>query len=237
MIVDQGVDLSENLAMNKKLPAAVESSDQVPTAAPVVGSMQKLIDFTDQEHETGLQLAHRMPTTVLHMLQTGQMLARVHASLCQRGRGSLWKKFCHEYLPAMDRKTLDRWRLAFDKFKNLLEDTKSGKPAAPLGNVRLTALYRLTKSDASDGHRRAALVLAERGITVTEKLAASLVAGDSPRSSSPPRKQVKSLVNGAVEVRSDDGNFLTVLKAALEELEQLSRTPAAHVELPRSGKT
>lgn len=223
--------------MNNKPSAAAPPSDQLPIAAPVIGLTQKPIGFTDQEHTTGLQLAERLPTTVLHILQTGQMLSRVHESLCQRGRGSLWKKFCHEYLPAMDRKTLDRWRTAFDKFQALVEVTKGGKSVSLLGNVRLTAVYRLTQSDATDGHRRAALILAERGITVTEKLAASLVAGDSPRPSSSPRKQVKSLVNGAVEVRSDDGNFLTVLKAALEELEQLSRTPAAHVELPQAGRT
>ncbi len=215
--------------MSKKLPAVVESNnDQLPTAALVFGPTQKPHDFTDDEHMTGLQLADSVPTTVLHIYQVGEMLWQAHQSFCQRGRGSLWKKFCKEYLPAMDRKTLDRWRIAYDKFRDLVKD-KNGGPLCPhFGNIRLTALYRLAKADATDGHRRAALALAERGITVNEKLAGSLVAGDAPvKNSRRERKPVKSLVNGAVEVRSEDGNFLQVLMAAIEELERLPGSSTA----------
>jgi hypothetical protein len=113
---------------------------------------------------------------------------------------------------------------AYQCFESLVS-IENGTECPNLERLRVTALYRLSKSDATAEHRQAALALTERGITVTEKLAASLIRGDDARLAAEPRdrKRVIKTGNGSVEIRVKDGDFKSALEAALAELVTTSK--------------
>jgi hypothetical protein len=111
----------------------------------------------------------------------------------------------------MDQKTLDRWRLAFDAFKNLIRVTgEIGTECPHLINVRLTALYALSKPGVSDDHRRQALLLAESGVIVTQQLAALLTSpiGSSGRQCGEKmHRKVITLPSGTISIHVNHEDF------------------------------
>lgn len=174
-------------------------------------------EFLDDEHSLGCEIRRIVSLTIMAILLIGRELSVAFDLFSKRGRGSLYPLFLATYLPTVDRKTADRWRLAYSCFCGLvaLDDNRTQCPE--IEKIRLTAVYRLCRSDASDAHREAALGLARKGVVVTQELAASLVKGECGRSgkSTPRKSRSIKVSNGTVEVRVADGDVVAALTKAL----------------------
>lgn len=189
-------------------------------------AIAKPSEFLDDEHSLGYEIRRIVSQTILAVLVTGRELSVAFDLLSKRGRGSLYPLFLATYLPTMDRKTADRWRTAYQCFRTLLalDDHRTQCPECE--NLRLSAVYRLCRSDATADHRKAALGLARNGVVVTQELAASLVKGDrGPVSQTSPRKSHSIEVpNGKVSVRVEDGDIISALTIALAAVKKDSAT-------------
>lgn len=178
----------------------------------------KPTEFMDDEHSLGCEIRRIVSLTILAVLVTGRELSVAFDLLSKRGRGSLYPLFLATYLPTLDRKTADRWRTAYQCFRTLiaLDDHRTMCPECE--NLRLSAVYRLCRNDATAAHREAALALARNGVVVTQELAASLVKGDRGKvsQSSPRKTRSIEVPNGKVSVQVDDGDILTALTKALD---------------------
>jgi hypothetical protein len=204
----------------KKLPPIENALVDVALATEVPHTTDN--GFTDDEQSIGRQLQELAPTTIARILLVGQKLAEAHASLSRRGRGSKYPDFCEEFLPTIDQKTLDRWRQTYEGFCNVVSITPEiGTDCPYLSNLRLTAMYRLTRPGVTDDLRNAALTLAKTGLVVTEKLAASLVNGnDMPQKQATTihRKKVP-LPSGTVRISINHPDFKEALMEAISLLE------------------
>lgn len=193
-----------------------------PTTAPSGVELTKPAEFETDEHSLGCGLRAIVAVTILSVMLAGRELSVAFALLSKRGRGSFYPLFLATYLPTVDRKTADRWRAAYECFRPLLPLDDDRTECPEIEKIRLTALYRLCKGDATESQRKAALVLAEQGVTVTEKMAASLVKGDDTAAHAPRRrKRTIELDNGTVEVRVDGDDVATALRKALAACEAI----------------
>lgn len=177
------------------------------------------LEFRDDEHSLGCVVNDMLAQSILSLLLLGRELSVAFELLSKRSRDSLYPLFLSTYLPTVDRKTADRWRAAYARFRTLLPidgDRTDCPELAALERFRLTAIYRLCRSDASDAHRKAALALADQGVTVSEQMAASLVKGDAAKPAAlRRRKRTIQLDNGTVEIRVLDGDDAAALRNAL----------------------
>jgi len=214
--------MSETLAP----AAAAESSSSVARAsadhlaaadaAPEALDRHKPAEFEIDEHSLGCGIRRMAALTILSVLVIGRELVCAFQLLSKRGRGSLYPVFLATYLPTVDRKTADRWRAAYECFRELIPLDEDRTECPEIEKIRLTALYRLCKGDATESQRKAALALAEQGVTVTEKMAASLVKGDGAAAHAPRRrKRTIQIPNGVIEVRVSDDNVIAALENAL----------------------
>jgi hypothetical protein len=182
----------------------------------VHGALKQPTEFRDDEHSIGCVVKGMLAQSIWGLLLLGRELSVAFELLSKRGRGSLYPLFLSTYLPTIDRKTADRWRTAYACFKKLLPIDEDRTDCPEIERFRLTAIYRLCRSDASESHRKAALALANQGVVVSENMAASLVKGDAAKSAAPRlRKHTIELANGAVEIRVDDDDVATALRSAL----------------------
>ena len=173
-------------------------------------------DFRDDEHSLGCVVREMLAQSIWGLLLLGRELTAAFDLLSKRGRGSLYPRFLSDYLPTIDRKTSDRWRAADAGFKSLLPIDEDRTECPEIERFRLTAIYRLCRSDASESHRRAALALAKQGVAISEQLAASLVKGDAAKPAALRlRKHTITLANGAVEVRVVGDDVAAALRSAL----------------------
>lgn len=188
--------------------------DALPVAADV--TLERLAEFHDDEHSLGCVVKGMLAQSIWGLLLLGRELSVAFELLSKRGRGSLYPLFLSTYLPTIDRKTADRWRTAYACFKTLLPIDEDGTICPEIERFRLTAIYRLCRSDAAEAHRKAALAMANQGVVVSENMAASLVKGDAAKSAAPRlRKHTIELANGAVEVRVSDDDVAAALRSAL----------------------
>jgi hypothetical protein len=197
--------------------ATIEEATELHIEARV----QKLAGVTDEEHELGLTLQTEIPGTVERVLAVGRNLASAHESLCRPGRSSTYAEFCTHYLPSIDRKTLDRWRLAYVNFNVLLGDGESeyGQACPYSENIRLTALYRLSATDVTDSDRKTAVDAAKNGKIVDVKLAAAIVGKKSQVSSDKKFRKKISLPAGHITLAINHQDWKQALSEALGELE------------------
>lgn len=176
--------------------------------------------YTPEEHRLGLELQKMMPTTVAHILLVGSKLSEAHTKLSKRGPDSLYPQFCADFLPTLDQKTLDRWRLSFEGFRNLVPIDEKGTDCPYLSNVRLTAMYQLTKPGVTDEQRKAALAVAETGTIVTERIAASIINANGSGSVSKTKtasihRKTLLLPSGKVRIAINHEDFKQALQEAL----------------------
>jgi hypothetical protein len=209
----------------KNLPAKKASIEIVEVNVPTNvsdRSVPKLAGLTDEEHQLGLKLQTEIPGTVERVLAVGRDLATAHESLCRPGRSSSFADFCDHYLPSIDRKTLDRWRLAYVNFRSLLTDGDGeyGQACPYSENIRLTALYRLSATDVTEADRRTAVEAAKNGKVVDVKLASAIVG--KKEVTSPVKKYRKkiSLPAGQVILSLNHQDWRQALSEALGELDQ-----------------
>lgn len=177
-------------------------------------------DFTEEEVMIGEQISSELPSTVIQILAIGKKLSAAHASMVNRGRDSLWKRYCEVFALAVEQKTIDRWRKSYDKFAAIAQD-ESGQFCPSILNMRLTALYRLSRDDASDKDRDAALAVAKSGKLVTEKLATELIKGTAPITKSDGQETYRTKVklpSGSIVVSINHSDFREALEEALREL-------------------
>jgi len=202
----------------------VEKSGETTLPSSPVLAIPSGKDFTPAEQALGQLLLAQMPATIAHILRVGKELTAAHQSLAQRGCASLYGKFCDTYLPALDRKTLDRWRTSYAAFQNLIDLERIGTECPDsLGNIRLTALYRLTKSDANESHRRAALSLAGQGMIVSESMAIAVIHNTSVarrHKSTATHKKTIRLSVGTVKLDILRDDYRQVLEAAILKIDR-----------------
>lgn len=176
-------------------------------------------EFRDDEHSIGCVVTNMLAQSIWGLLLLGRELSVAFELLSKRGRGSLFPTFLATYAPVLDRKAADRYRNAYICFKSLLPIDEDRTDCPEVERFRLTAIYRLCRSDASEAHRQAALALAQQGVVVSEQMATSLVKGDAAKTTAPRlRKHTINLENGTVEVRLSDGNIAAALQHALAEV-------------------
>ncbi len=214
----QMIDKLENgKNASKRATTAGERQSETFALANEDPTVAKPNEFLDDEHSLGCEIRRIVSLTIIAILLIGRELSVAFDLFSKRGRGSLYPLFLATYLPTVDRKTADRWRLAYSCFRTLvsLDDNRTQCPE--MEKIRLTAVYRLCRGDATPAHREAALALARNGVVVTQELAASLVRGDrGPVPPTSPRKTRSFEVpNGKVSVRVDDGDIFLALTKAL----------------------
>lgn len=204
---------SNDVSEDAELANDMRSVIVAPEPAPPDG-------FTDEEHELGLKLQREVPNTLAHVFAVGKMLDAAHQSLCGPGRSSTFGDWCEYYLPSIDRKTLDRWRLAYANFQPLLADdgAEGGHACLPSENIRLTAIYRLSASDATDADRKTAIDAARNGKVVDVKFANLLVGKRlSPTTTKTFRKNIE-LPAGKVTLSLNHDDWAQALSEALREI-------------------
>jgi hypothetical protein len=176
----------------------------------------KPVQFEVDEHSLGCGIRKMVALTILSVLVIGRELVCAFQLLSKRGRGSLFPVFLATYLPTIDRKTADRWRAAYECFRELIPLDDDQTECPEIEKIRLTALYRLSKTDVTNSQRKAALALAGQGVIVTEKIAVSLVKGDNAARHSPQRrKRTIQIPNGVIEIRVTDDDVLAALQNAI----------------------
>jgi hypothetical protein len=208
-----------SLSIKNAARETVEENMPIDTA---IRHVPKLPGVTDEEHQLGLKLQTEIPGTVARVLVVGKDLATAHESLCRPGRASSFADFCDHYLPSIDRKTLDRWRLAYVNFRSLLTDSEDeyGHACPYSENIRLTALYRLSATDVTDADRRTAVEAAKNGKVVDVKLASAIV---GKKGGTPPAKKYRkkiSLPAGCITLSLNHQDWVQALSEALGELDQ-----------------
>lgn len=209
----------------KNVPATELSTEIVELNLPTPSAerrVPKLEGVTDEEHRLGLQLQTEIPGTVERVLAVGKDLATAHESLCRPGRSSTFAAFCDYYLPSLERKTLDRWRLCYVSFRALLKnsDDKYGNTCPYSENIRLTALYRLSATDVTDADRRTAIEAAKNGKIVDVKLAAAIVGKRSGTAAEKKYRKKISLPGGHVTLSLNHQDWAQALSEALGELQE-----------------
>lgn len=214
--------MSETLAPT----TAAEPSSTIARSAAVAPEAlerHKPAEFEIDEHSLGCGIRRMAALTILSVLVIGRELVCAFQLLSKRGRGSLYPVFLATYLPTVDRKTADRWRAAYECFRALIPLDEDRTECPEIEKIRLTALYRLCKGDATESQRKAALALAEQGVTVTEKMAASLVKGDGAAAHAPRRrKRTIQIPNGVIEVRVSDDNVIAALHNAIAAVSKVA---------------
>ena len=212
--------MSENLVTiaiaGTSSSAALPPTDHLANANPETSEHHKRAECEVDEHSLGCVVKNMLTQSIWGLLLLGRELSVAFELLSKRGRDSLYPLFLSTYLPTVDRKTADRWRTAYDRFKTLLPIDEDGTICPEIERFRLTAIYRLCRSDASDAHRKAALALARQEVVISEKMAASLVKGDAVSPAAPRhRKRTIQLENGTVEIRVLDDDDAATLRNAL----------------------
>jgi len=196
-------------------PPATTKVQAKPKAAIAQGEVLKN-GFTKFEHDAGLNLSREIPGTVAKVFTVGKLLAEVHDSICKRGSTSLYGAWVKEYLPSLERRSVDRWRAAYQAFAPLLEAEASRQ--ACLDRFSITAIYKLSEKRATLANRKAALLLAEQQ-EITAGLASQLVNGSAKNSATANRLKIDLEGLGTVNVKlegSDD--FAGALSSALKKL-------------------
>lgn len=203
---------ADHVAVN---PPATTKVQAKPKSAKAQGDMQQN-GFTKFEHEAGVNLSREIPGTVAKVFAIGKLLAEVHDSICKRGSTSLYGAWLKEYLPSLERRSVDRWRAAYQAFAPLLAAEESRQ--ACLDRFSITAIYKLSEKKATLANRKTAILLAEEQ-EVTAGLAAQLVNGSAKRSATANRLKIDLKGVGTVNVKlegSDD--FAGALSSALKQL-------------------
>lgn len=136
-----------------------------------------------------------------------------------RGRNSRYGRWLRTYLPAFERKTLDRWRLAYDKFAPLLEPEIRTGCLDFLKFLPLTTIYALCQQDVTDAQRRMAIAAAQLQCLVDKEVLSRIL----PRSihlKSQAYEKVITLPAGEIRITINHDDFGRALQEALWELER-----------------
>lgn len=220
---DQPKDPSnEIVSMPRSATAIISSPSLFHDATP--SDPEKRTEFDDEDHARGILIRKVVTLTVqAAVLGVGKLASETYQKMLLEkkpvnGRNSIYGLWLRVYVPALERKTIDRLRRVFELFHPLLQETET--PCLDcLERFDLTALYLLVESRVTDDDRRDALKMAMRGKRIDAKLARSIAGesvmkDDDGRKADRHKKTIK-LPAGNVTLTINHSDFRQALKEAL----------------------
>jgi len=206
-------EVTASAATNRQTPEHVAFRE--PTCPP------RLPEFDEDDHLRGLRMRMVAALSKIQVVfGVGKELSEGYAKLegdkkPVKGRGSLYGKWLETYLPTFDRKTLDRWRLAYDKFSPLLDEEIRTRCLDFFDRFELSAVYALCRREVTDKQRRFAIEIALAGDAVNKKKVNAIV--ENPLKCQPSfyRKPI-SIPAGKVTIAINHPDFRQALKEALD---------------------
>jgi hypothetical protein len=212
-----------NLPESNADPA--EASETVPSTEksdPSSGASNPPTEseFDDEDRRRGLELQKHLTFTVATAIFViGKLCSQSHEKLAQkksgRGRNSLYGKWLDAYVPNFERKTLDRWRVAYELFAPLVAEQIGTACPDFLENFELSAIYLLCRPTVSAGDRMAAIGRALAG----EKVLARSISTSAIQTAIQSYKTTIELPAGTVKIAINHSDFLQALREAIHEIE------------------
>lgn len=135
-------------------------------------------EFDDEDQARGERVRDILHVTAMTAIfEVGLELSRAFqkfaAANLARGRNSRYGRWLRTYL----RKTLDRWRTAYDKFSPLLEPEIRTGCLDFLNFLPLTTIYALCQQDVTDAQRRMAIAAAQTDCLVNKEMLTRILLG------------------------------------------------------------
>lgn len=193
---------------------------------PVVST--KSDHFDDDDLARGDRVRRIVALTVLRaVFEVGLELSAAFHKFDEmkvaRGRNSKYGAWLQRYLPAFDRKTLDRWRTAYEKFAPLVKQEIETGCLDYFNHFQLTAVYDLCISTVTEQQRREALCLAKAGVQIGTEQVAQILRPPTSEGEMPFQRTI-SLPAGQVLISINHDDFRQALQEAIWELDGVGVT-------------
>ena len=180
--------------------------------------LPKPIEFDEEIHALGLKLRTAISVTLrAAVCEVGKLVSEAHSKLVDenkavKGRGSLYGLWLETYVPTADRKTLDRWRSAYEQLVPLIQEIPTACPDL-LDRFEATAIYTLCHKRVTKEHRLVLLRLANDGQKVNQKMVNAIV-GSRNSSTSTMQKKLIEIPAGKVTLLINHSDFRQALAEA-----------------------
>ncbi|MFO0791001.1 MAG: hypothetical protein U0805_16200 [Pirellulales bacterium] len=224
--------LAENGAMLAPIRVAIGTSpDDLPREGNETNSTlsAELDCFDDEDRARGDRVRRIVALTVLRAIfEVGPELSTAFHKFDRlglaHGRNSQYGKWLQAYLPAFDRKTLDRWRDAYEKFAPLLENEIQTGCLDFFNRFQLTAVYALCRSTVTDSQRREAIRLAQSGALINMRQLTAILARKASNSNKVFKKTI-AIPAGHIKVSINHDDFRQALQEAIWQIDDEKASP------------
>jgi hypothetical protein len=180
-------------------------------------------DFDDEDRECGSRVRMIVALSVLKaVFGLGCELSRVFHKFEHlhqtRGRASKYGNWLKTYLPTFERKTLDRWRIAYEKFAPLVGEEMQTPCLDYFNAFELSSIYALCRNSVTDDHRLCAMEKAKSGEAIDKRVLAKILPTKSDHSTALYRKHF-SLPAGNITITINHDDFRQALTEAIWEID------------------